>query len=185
MPVGVQRLMPLWFRVENTAEAPQLQFEGHQHPCRVAEAHSHGLTVQQTIETPKLVEDKVVDAPFAQVVQAVDIPVVPQRLIPMDFLTIEIPLLLFLDKVIDDPECGSCRFLKGTGRIVILVVHVHLSCRDGPPENCTVFRLPLGTLLAMGAVFWYSSPRLLRYLRALPCGLDYVYSLSVSVNGCV
>ena len=43
MPVGVQRLVPLWSRVETTAEAPQLQFEGHQHPCRGAEADPQGL----------------------------------------------------------------------------------------------------------------------------------------------
>ena len=55
MPAGVQRLVPLWFRVENTAEAPQLQFEGHQHPCHGAEADSHRLAVQKTIETPLLV----------------------------------------------------------------------------------------------------------------------------------
>ena len=44
MPVGVQRLVPFWFRVENAAEASQLLFiEGRRHPCRAAEAHTHGL----------------------------------------------------------------------------------------------------------------------------------------------
>ena len=69
MPVGVQRLMPLWFRVENTAEAPQLQFEGHQHPCRGAEADFHGLAVQKTIETPLLLLNTVIDVPVAQFLQ--------------------------------------------------------------------------------------------------------------------
>ena len=44
MPVVVQRLVPFWFRVEDTAEARQLLFiEGRRHPCRAAEAHPHGL----------------------------------------------------------------------------------------------------------------------------------------------
>ena len=39
--------------------------------CRGAEADSHGLAVQQTIETLQLRVDKVVDAPNLQVVHVV------------------------------------------------------------------------------------------------------------------
>ena len=62
---------------------------------------------------------------------------------------------------------------------------LHLLCRDGFPCNqqSLFFSLPRGTLLVMRAVCWYSSPWLLRYLRALSCGLDCVISLSVSVDG--
>ena len=41
-------------------------------------------------------------------------------------------------------------------------------------RTVTVLRLPRGTLIVMGALRWYSSHRLLRYLRAHPCGLDSV-----------
>ena len=63
MPVGVQRLVSLWFRVQNTAEAPQLQFPGCLHPCRGAEAVSLGLAFQQTIQIPQLLFDMIADVP--------------------------------------------------------------------------------------------------------------------------
>ena len=52
-----------------------------------------------TIAIPQLLLDKVVNAPFVQVVQVVDILVGTQRLI---LVTMEIPKLL-VDKVIDVP----------------------------------------------------------------------------------
>ena len=104
------------------------------------------LAVQADHETPQLLEDKVVDAPSAHVVQVVDIPVVPQRLIPMDLLTIEIPLKLFLDKVIDDP---GVRVVQVSQRYRFVLCWLR---RGGPPENFTVFRAPRGILLVMRAL---------------------------------
>ena len=44
--------------------------------------------------------------------QVVYIPVVTQRLVPMVLLTMEIPQLQFLDKVIDYLVCRSSKFLR-------------------------------------------------------------------------
>ena len=65
-------------------------------------------TVRLTIEIHQLHVNKVVDFPVVLVVrvpQVVYIPVVTQRLIPMVFLTMDIPQLQFIDKVIDFPVC--------------------------------------------------------------------------------
>ena len=55
----------------------------------------------------------------------------------MDSLTMELPLLLVLDKVIDDPGVRVVQVFQGYRRvrIVILVVLVHWLLRDGPSEN--------------------------------------------------
>ena len=53
---------------------------GHLHPCRGAEACSHGLDCSSDHEIPQLL-DMVIDVPVVLVVQ--DIPVVMQSLISM------------------------------------------------------------------------------------------------------
>ena len=65
---------------------------GYLHPCRGAEAGSHGLDCWTNHEILQLL-DMVIDVPVVLVVQ--DIPVVMQRPIPMVSLTMEIPQLLF------------------------------------------------------------------------------------------
>ena len=57
--------------------------QGHQHPCRGAEASSHGPACLRTIKIPKLLVDMVIDVPVVQSPQVVHIPVVAQRRIPM------------------------------------------------------------------------------------------------------
>ena len=60
--------------------------QGHQHPCRGAEASSHGPACLRTIKIPKLLVDRVIDVPVVLVVQSpqvVHIPVVAQRRITM------------------------------------------------------------------------------------------------------
>ena len=60
----------LWFRLQKTAEFPQLQFMMLvDFSCRGAEAVSHGLAVQRTIEILLLVLNTAIDVPVAQVVQ--------------------------------------------------------------------------------------------------------------------
>ena len=72
------------------------------------------LTVQQTIETPKLLLNTVIDVPVVQGVQVVDIIVVVPRPFPMVQTvcrTKEIHLLL--DEVVDVPVVQSCSFPGG------------------------------------------------------------------------
>ena len=67
--VSLRRLFG--FRLQKTVESPQLQFfMVVDISCRVAEADSHGLAVQQTIVLPLLqFSDKMIDVPAMQVVQ--------------------------------------------------------------------------------------------------------------------
>ena len=98
----------LWFRLQKTADFPQLQFtKVVDFPVVTPRLVPMVLTVQQTIGTLQLPVDKVVDAPVLQGVKVVDIPVVTQRLIHMVSLMMEIHQFVF-DKVIDVPLCTSC-----------------------------------------------------------------------------
>ena len=56
--------------MQKTANFRQLLFiEGRQHPCRGAEARSHGPAFSANLEILQLRVDKVVDAPILQVVR--------------------------------------------------------------------------------------------------------------------
>ena len=60
----------LWFQQQKTVDSPQLQFfVGRRFSCHGAEAVSHGLAVQQTIEILLLILNTVIDVPVVQVVQ--------------------------------------------------------------------------------------------------------------------
>ena len=68
--VTLQRL-GRWFRLQKTAENPQLQFiDGRRFSCRGAQADSHGPAVQQTMVSPQLqFLYEVIDDPGMQLVQ--------------------------------------------------------------------------------------------------------------------
>ena len=89
----------------------------------------------------------------------------------------------------DDAMCGVFPFrLKRVAALVVdlgmfLMGLAHLLCRDGFLENCHCSQAATWHATRDGAVSWYSSPRLHRYLRALLCGLDSVLFLSDSVDG--
>ena len=66
MPVVVQRQVR-GSMLQKTVVVPQLLFfDGHQHPCRGAEADPMVQTIQQTTEIPQLFLDKVVNAPICR-----------------------------------------------------------------------------------------------------------------------
>ena len=87
--------MPLFFR---------LPVPGHPHPCRGAEACSHGPDCSLDQEFPQLLL-MVIDVPVMQVLllpQVVHIPVVAQRQFPTVLRTMEIPQFFF-NKVFNVP----------------------------------------------------------------------------------
>ena len=86
---------------------------GRSHPCRGAEAGSHGAACAL---------DTVFDVPVALVVQFVYFPVVAQRRLPMVFVTIVSPQFL-VGKVIDVP--------------VVQVVRVGRALCTGPGGSLT------------------------------------------------
>ena len=103
------------FMVQKTVVVPQLQFEGHQHPCSGAEADSHGLNCSADHRNSPVARGRGGRSPFAQVVQVIVIPAETLRLISiMVLLTIEIPHLL-VDKVVDAP------FMQALQAVVIPV----------------------------------------------------------------
>ena len=89
----------LWFRLQKTAEFPQLQFMIVDIPVEVPRPFPMVLTVQQTIETLQVAPQHVVY--FL---------VVAQRGLPVVFQTIETPQLP-LDTVVDVLLCRSSKFL--------------------------------------------------------------------------
>ena len=81
--------------LDKVVDAPVMlvvRVPGHLHPCRGAEACSHGPDCSSGHEIPQLL-DMVIDVPVVLVVQ--DISVVVQRPISMVSLIMEIPQLLF------------------------------------------------------------------------------------------
>ena len=105
---GVQDYGLFWKMIstlQKTAESLQLQFiDGRRHSLRYAEADSHGpACLVDRRDYAVAVRSRVVDVPvckscrFQQVRR--QFPVVAQRLIPMVLVTMEIPQLLFIDKV--------------------------------------------------------------------------------------
>ena len=109
--------------------------------------------VRRTIEIPQLHVNKVVDFPVLFVVrvpQVVSILVVTQRLVPKVLLTMEIPQLQFIDKVIDVPMCclgdawcsiGPCAQAQGQGLTPAIRAGKGWRGRRELPPRCSATRI--------------------------------------------
>ena len=175
---------------------------GHRLPCFSAEANPHGFRdspvavhlvvdvpvvqlqpVSQVVDMPVGVQRQVpggfgvqntVEVPHCRSSKFFNILVVAQSLFPMVLQTTEIPQLLFLDEVIDDPGVRVVRVSQVRVRIVILVVLVHWLRRGGFPRTLLCSGLHVAQCSWWDLLLWYSSHQLHWYLRASPCGLDCV-----------
>ena len=107
--------------------------QGHQHLCRGAEAHSHGLAAQQIMVIPQCLFDKVVDVLVVQIVQF-------HRCRFKLCRRLEISQVLFLDKLVvlpvavQDRRSGPDRTeICGVSAVAVLGQGCGLACCGAGP----------------------------------------------------